>query len=354
MNPERYFNLLKSSYQSAASGRMVTSKTIEIGGFCITMNFLGTALVSTFYEAFAHLRIDTPRDRAELTLYFWDGETTGSFISEIPWRGDEPHHLGLIQSFTTDRFYTLHQPGSDAIYMLDRVAQEAYYWVSSPSVIPYWESDFPLRMILHWWFNGTGFQPVHAAAIGTENGGVLLAGKGGSGKSTTALLCLNSSLKIAGDDYVLLDCEKNVAYSLFSLTKLTLGSIQMLTRVTINTGLLDPPVDDKYRIKLYPGYRESLVNKIPVKALLLPEITSREHTAIEPCGMAQAMLALAPTTLFQLPGLREESFRKMSGFVRGIPAYRLFLGKDSQRIPDILQPFISSLSVTANKEAVDS
>ena len=35
-------------------------------------------------------------------------------------------------------------------------------------------------------------QYVHAGAVGNKNGGILLVGKGGSGKSSTALACLKS------------------------------------------------------------------------------------------------------------------------------------------------------------------
>ena len=50
---------------------------------------------------------------------------------------------------------------------------------------------------------------------------MLLAGKGGSGKSTTALVCLHSSLVYAGDDYCLLATDDGpYVFSLYSTGKL--------------------------------------------------------------------------------------------------------------------------------------
>jgi hypothetical protein len=81
---------------------------------------------------------------------------------------------------------------------------------------------------------------------------------------------------------------------------------------------------------------------VPIVATLLPEVALSEHTIIEPCGSGEVIRALAPTTLFQLPGLRQESFGKMANFARKIPGYRLKLGKDSNELPEILAQFIQS------------
>jgi hypothetical protein len=340
---EAFFRYLKSKSQQFDRG-LIISKAIRIGGYCVKMNFSGPSLLPTFFDVFEHLSVD-PESVTQpcLIMNFWDSEATGINVDEIPWKEGEQHHLGLIKSFTDHRFFTLQQPGSGAIYMLDVATNEGYYWVSSVSAVPFWEADFPLRSIFHWWLKNTMYQPIHAAAVGTEHGGVLLVGRGGSGKSTTALSCLNSDLKIVGDDYVMLDCREAIAYSLFSRTKLTRESISLLAGLPIDIGGLNAPMDNKYRIPLYPDYKSSLIRAVPIVAVLLPEVTQQNDTHIDLCKTSEAMLALSPTTLFQLPGLREESFRKMSAFIKSVPCRRLFLGKDTRTLPGTLKNFISSL-----------
>jgi hypothetical protein len=309
------------------------------------MNFAGEKLIPTFYKAFSHLDQSSKKDNGQLlTLYFFDSETTGVFVNEAPWRNEPPHHLGFVESFSSNGFYALQQPGSGAIYMLDKNSNEGLYYITSSLNIPWWEGDFPLRMFFHWWLKDSAYQPVHAGAVGTDKGGVLLIGKGGSGKSTTTVFCIDSKLKVAGDDYVLIDSEEKYVYSLFSLTKLTKRSLELLTNLAISAHELPEPKEDKYRIDLFPRYQDSLIRKMPVVATLLPEITTNEFTTIEACTAGDAMRALAPTTLFQLPGLRAESFAKMSLLVREVPNYRLKLGKDSSRVPDILHEFITRLT----------
>ena len=52
-------------------------------------------------------------------------------------------------------------------------------------------------------------QVVHAASVGTKDGAVLIVGKGGSGKSTSALACLNAGMYYLGDDYTLISNDSN-------------------------------------------------------------------------------------------------------------------------------------------------
>lgn len=91
---------------------------------------------------------------------------------------------------------------------------------------------------------------------------------------------------------------------------------------------------------LYPEYKSSLIKKMPVIAMLLPRITDAKYTSITPCSTGEAMTALAPTTLFQLPALRQEAFVKMSIFSKSIESYHLNIGADSNQLPQILNNFI--------------
>ena len=346
MTPEEYYSSLKQSFIQAQKSVDTIEKVVRIGDLEMTLVFAGDALIPTFFNAFNHLEVSKQSvGSSHIRLFLWDSSSTSTPpVDYVPWKNEPRHHLGLIESWTNDDIHTLQQPGSEAIYMFSKERNEGVYWVSSVDNIPYWESDFPLRMILHWWLIDSEYQPVHAGAVGDESGGLLLIGKGGSGKSTSTLSCLNSSLQIAGDDYILLDTNENVAFSLFSLSKLTLGSIQLLDKRDLSIDTLPPPIDDKYRIRLYPKFQSSLIKEIPIRAILLPIVTKDQETTIVQSSAAEAMLALAPTTLFQLPGYREESFAKMSQFVRQVPAYQLRLGTKKVDLPIIFEEFIESLA----------
>ena len=92
----------------------------------------------------------------------------------------------------------------NTLLMLNLLTHEAIYWVNDSDLIPHFECGAPLIPILHLWMSYMGSQLLHAAAVGLPNKGVLIVGKGGSGKSNTALSCLNSKLYYAADDYCIL------------------------------------------------------------------------------------------------------------------------------------------------------
>src|SRR5581483_7842647 len=88
--------------------------------------------------------------------------------------------------------------------VLYRQQRRAIHWVPDAPSIPFYEQSAPFLQILHWWARENLHQMVHAAAVGTATGGVLIGGKSGSGKSTTTLACLKAGLRSTGDDYTLL------------------------------------------------------------------------------------------------------------------------------------------------------
>jgi hypothetical protein len=341
-----YFEHLTQQFLTGQITNEIISKYIIIGQDIVQFNFLGNELMPVFFSAFRHLEVtyDNLDSSPALIINLWDRGSTGIGIKSPPWIQTTPHHLGLIETYTYDSYFTLQQPGSGAVYMFDEKIKTAFYYVPVKGNIPIWESDFPFRMIFHWHFKNTPFQPVHSAAIGNAKGGIILAGKGGSGKSTTTLSCINSTLKIAGDDYVLLDTSHHVAYSLFHICKITRNSLELLSDKSFDPNTLSEPNEGKFRISLFDNFRKDLIRSVTVKAIVLPEITNNRATDFEPCSNALAMMALAPTTLFQLPGLREHAFEKMSKFVRQIPAYHLRLGQDIDTIPDVIDELIVSIS----------
>ena len=106
--------------------------------------------------------------------------------------------------------------------MLDLRQNIALYWLRDAQQFFYFETGAPLLTILNWWMGSHGKQMVHAAAVGTSEGGVLLVGKSGSGKSSTALACLDSKLLYAGDDHCFVETKpKPYAHSIFCSGKLS-------------------------------------------------------------------------------------------------------------------------------------
>ena len=121
-----------------------------------------------------------------------------------PWTADDYSPRGEISAYCDARYRTGYQVDAGLLSLLDVRRGLGLLWTANAARLPRYELTFPARSILYWWAHVRGLQMTHAAAVGDAAGGVLLVGKGGSGKSTTALACLEAGLSYAGDDYVLI------------------------------------------------------------------------------------------------------------------------------------------------------
>ncbi len=178
---------------------------------------------------------------------------------------------------------------------------------------------------------------IHAAAVGRPDGGVLLVGKGGSGKSTTALACLRSELVHAGDDYVLIaGVPSPFVYSLYHAAKVVpeqLWRVPHLEPWVSNRDRLDL---EKAVVYLNEGFAEKLSAGFPLRAILLPRVTGGRDTRLVPASADQSLDALVPSSFIQLPGLGREGLQTMVRTVQSLPSYVLELGTDLARIPPVI------------------
>ena len=249
---------------------------------------------------------------------------------------------GQIAGFNDQRFRTLYQPGVDILNMYDAARRAALYWVAASDVVPWWESSFPLRTILHWWGAPTPLQPVHAGGVGSEGCGVLVAGNSGAGKSTTSLACLEAGMDYVGDDYVLVDVEALRVHSLYGTVKLephNLERFPALAPLIVNAERLDV---EKAMAFLHDHRPERLVAELQVQAIVMPKVTGVIDSHLEPASAAVALRVLAPTTSYHLPGYRREVFTKLTALVRSLPCYHLHAGTDLEQVAATVASLVKS------------
>lgn len=201
-----------------------------------------------------------------------------------------------------------------------------------------------MRTILHWWADQGIYQFIHGGAVGLPTGGVLLAGKGGTGKSTTALACLEAGLLYASDDYCLVRTDPlPFAYSVYNTAKLR-GDLDLerfpnLAPLVSNQSRQK---DDKAVFFLEQHFPEKVSRGFPIRAIILPQITDGKESRLRNASAGVAMTALAPSTLLQLPGAGAMEFKTISNLVRKVPAYILELGTEINRIPDAIFSLLSN------------
>jgi hypothetical protein len=259
-------------------------------------------------------------------------------IPPLPWSEDHYLRFGLIDGYNSDRIKTLHQ---HALQMIDLDRNRAIYWIPEATNVPYYHSITPLRTTLHWWFDKHNQFIVHAAAIGIPEGGVLVTGKGGSGKSTTALSCIDNGLNYVGDENCLISNNPEpYAHSLYSSGTLEADDVEKFPSLTPSLCNENRLHVEKAVYNLFDRYQHYLPAGLPIRAVLVPRVTGKSATSIQGRSSCQTLLALAPGSLFQLPGAGRNSFRAMADLLRNVPCYSLELGTDVSKIPVVIERFL--------------
>ena len=330
----------KTFEQAERSADSRIERSYVIGGYTVRLRFAGSALVPRITPALEH-QAGTLDSGPSLTVYLWDSVSTQTQMPAPPWSTGDYVTRGEIHGFDSPHFQTAYFPWFGALSMLNTTSDLAIYWIRDAAEIPHFETGAPVRAILHWWMRDHERMVAHAAAVGTPDGGVLLVGKGGSGKSTTALSCLDSELLYVGDDYVLLG-EKATPYvhSLYNTAKLNPDHTQHFPHLLPAISNRDRLDNQKALIFLKDHYPQKIASGFPVKAILIPRITGGPETWIEEASTAAGLAALIPSTLFQQPGAGRQDFERLTAYVKSLPSYYLNLGRDIPAIPSTILNFL--------------
>lgn len=352
--------LVEESFAAALRPpRAVAEASYRLGGHVVRFRSPNECMLAKLTASFTHLRVDRA-ERADLTVGLWDS-SGGAPPPPTPDVGDETAP-GAFFYFSDDRVRLGYQLGTSgdarvlavypysptpALSVLANGRGEAWYWVADAERIPYWEQATPLVYLLHWWLRERGVHLLHAGAVGTETGGVLLVGKSGSGKSTATLSALQSDeLRYAGDDYVAVSLgETPFVHGLFSAGKLMPDHVErlpFLLPALANTHQLDVEKAVVFVHEQWPGH---ITSGFPLRAILAPRVVPglRESHVVETSGLA-TLAALAPSTVFQMHTRAQDSLVHMRRLAERVPGYVLELGSDMESIPRAIGELLQRLN----------
>jgi hypothetical protein len=344
----------------AAAGRAssrVIEKDFAIAGSDVRFRSTNAKLLGLLTRAFTHLA--TTSSEPDLTIHLWESASAGTPDPPLPDVRDEGAP-GAVFNYGDGHIRFNYRPGTGyperlfrdypheltpALGVLDSSHGQAWYWVADLDRIPYWEQATPMVQLLDWWLRDRGLYVLHAGAVGGREGGVLLVGKSGSGKSTSTLSVLQSELGYAGDDHIAVSLEPRPwVHGLFSSGKLVPDHVRRLPFLQAALPACDPPEGSKAVVYVHEQWPENISPGFPLKAILAPKVTPglvrarlTETTAI--AGLA----ALAPSTVLQLPTRGQESLLRMRSLAQSVPSYMLELGSDVATIPDVIADLLRQL-----------
>lgn len=334
---EQFFHDVMARARQAEEATETVVRDIQIAGQRIRLVYAGDALDRVMTPALAHLLV-APDAAPDLVLHVWDTESTGVELCQPP---VEPHCFsdrGDIWTFESERWRSAFPMGDFSLNLLDMQSGEGVFWARAANAIPFWTVAAPYRALINWWLSAHGAQLVHGAVVGNDDGGVLIVGKGGVGKSTTALACLSAGLRYLGDDYVVIGGDETpVAFSLYQTAKLDPVAAKRFA-------WLAPRLPDRVATgqagKAVMHVRDQrpdlLVASLPLRAVLTPKFSSSEASGTRRIAPESVIGPALYTTMAQLPHAGPLTLALIERQIRRLPCFQLDLGTDVDRVPDAI------------------
>lgn len=347
MNPNELLNLpaqrLSDYFQEVflkfEKANLLHVDQLTLAGYRLMLTGSSEELRRIFLPSLSHLVVDENRNiDLDLTIWYADAAGIGGLIPEPPF--DDFNGVGFSEAAVEEGFHIYYQPAFRQVFLYSKEKKLGIYWVLNRSNIPWWEPTFSFRIILHWWTQSKPLQLMHAGAVAVNSeGGWLIAGPSGSGKSSTCLTLLEQGLLYLGDDYVLVKTDLPLAvFTVYQTAKLEPDNFQ--NRFGGFVGYLQNPetyLEEKAIFNSYELFPDSFVSSVPLRGVLLPRVTGKPESEIIPVSAGKALLGIAPTTLRHLPHFREESYSKMKDLIQNVPVLEWRLGTDKQ---DLLRSFL--------------
>jgi hypothetical protein len=347
------FDLMCSAFDRAwksHAGRRWNS-WCRFAGRPARIRVVGQGLAEQIGQAFQHLLIEENSSSAELKIDLWDeGETSVSCpVNPEP---VEPRVLkttsyvefGLILGSLHDPYIGCQRP--DVVTWFNRQDQHIVGWIFHHRQLAIYERGKPLHFPLLLWHSDRGSEVIHAALVSKNGKGVLFGGKGGVGKSTVALACVEGGFDYLGDDYIGLEaCEDDrfVGHSLYSTTWLMADHLPRFPRLIGHALSPERPREEKTLALLSEVFPGQLSRSAPICALVLPRIVAASSIQIKPATRAEALFALAPSSIVHRPHSGAATLNKLTRLAEQVPCYWLELTEDLDEIPQHVMQVIDSL-----------
>jgi hypothetical protein len=341
-----FFEDTARAFARAAQVTSPRELLLRIAGLPVRLLFAGDAMFEKLTRALEHHAAptaDAPPDTAppaELTIRLWDGASTGNHLPRLAFQGAMVTRRGEVKKFPRGRIELALDRSADTLSLYDHERALALFCTRDARRLPDYERAAPLKTILYWGLRRRERFFVHAGAVGNPTGAALLAGKGGSGKTTSTLACVAAGMLYLGDDYCLIRAQPQpFVYNVYNTAKVTPATLERVPRLraVAASGLR---VGEKTVLFLDTWQPDKIAPGLPLKVILLPRVTGRAAPRLVPTTAHAALSALAISTLVQLPDAGSENLRALEQLVNQLPCYVLELG-EADEVPQLVEQLLA-------------
>jgi hypothetical protein len=318
----RQFELLDEAWEHSKGSVFYHYR---IGPFTLRLIFADSRWAEKLTVSFRHLAV-APVDRPDFTVRLWDCAGAGHGLPRMDW---ELIHRNSYHGYSDRPFYFHYFEAIDALSAVDISRSVGYFIARDSNALPWWVDASPLQVILHVWLRERGLQLTHTAAVDDGRGAALLCGKGGSGKSTTALACLQAGLNYLGEDYCILEPgQRPRVYSVYQSAKWEQNTRALFPNYEgfiRNTAAARSEKALVYYQDIFPGQIRA---QSPIRAVVSLRVGESDRPVLQEQPKEPVLKDLATSTLLQLPFYHPRTITILKELVAQIPTYHLTLGRD--------------------------
>ncbi|WP_157220252.1 hypothetical protein [Flavisphingomonas formosensis] len=321
--------LLDGHRRAAGHGNPIRS-TFRFGDAIVRFEIVGAALAKALTGAFAHLTT-TADARPDLRILLWDSSETGVarplpdlrllLREQAPFGDGVVVRQGGVVGFQSPRIFAI----------LDIEAGLLAGCVTDANALSFFEIGKPLQPLLFQWHAARNTIPLHAALVSAAGRGLVLGGKGGSGKSTSALACARSGLDFLGDDYIGLRVQGAHVdgHSFYGSAWLEAEHSRSVGWITGHPLPGAESGERKLGFSLTNALPGALVAQTRIVAVALPRVGDAPVAAARRITPGEALRRLAPSSILQIPFLETaQAMAAIGALVRSCPCYELAVGRD--------------------------
>jgi hypothetical protein len=324
---------LKDAIEVYKSSNYLESSTVDltIAGLAIRIQASSTALFEFIYPAFAW-QAKTLISNADLEIFIM--EDAGDLIS--PWKKNDFLSGNMIRGLNKGNVLATFDHQHSILSIYDHETGKALFWVGSAANLPEWEFGAPLRNILTWSLAKRNIHLIHASGVGTGGSGVLIAGPGGSGKSTTTAISVASGLETTGDDYCAIEIsETPTIHGVYGLLKLVPDSLAAPDMKNLVSGKIRSDGKAHYKIG------ENLKPSLRLTSVIFTHVSDATKE-IKNLSSRDSLIRLVSSTMSQAALPNPEIFSALSELAQSVQAYEWEVGPDTEKIVDTLKNLCSS------------
>lgn len=262
-----------------------------------------------------------PRDATGLAPTAWLDVVDGpdAVLEDLlpPRRGDADR----VVSSDAGRYCFWEPAHGGKLVFVDRATRRGLVWHRSPATLPSWEVARPFLHVFKALAPVVGLMPVHAAAVACGDRGLLIAGRGGAGKSSLALACVEAGWRYVGDDFLLLRAPPLRAVNLYRSARIREDMFGLLRRsmaasvaISTDSGEVKGEVD-------IGRLAASVIGDADIRAIVVPRRAGSAEASLTPLRRSVALRELAATTLAMLPGDPGSTYDDIARSIDEVPCY---------------------------------